>query len=453
MTDAAADLPPQFPAPLGINGKARQWLRKLGLAGKASLVVGLALAMLIPLGFVQGVIGERIMLQAQAVQDIRALWGGAQQVAGPMLQLRYRTLETGTAQTLWLQPDSLSIRTHLVPEIRYRGLFQTVVYRAEIDIAGSFPPLARAVLGERPKRVDWADSRLLLGVADPRSLILPEPATFAGEELSFEPSAQAPRGLDTLAASVAKLADADPAQPLPFHLKLRLNGSSDIAFLPLARTTEVAIDAAWDAPSFFGRFAPDERQIGADGFSAHWHITHLGTALPQVFDSYERSGPQAEMLERVRFGVGLMQPIGAYRESERAAKYGLLFVGLTLGTWLLFEIAAGVRVHPLQYALVGGALCVFYLLLLSFAEQLGFARAYLLSAAAVVLQTSAYTLVVTRRWRLAALFAIGIACLYGYLFVLLRLETQSLIGGSLLLFAVLSLAMSGTRGLAVDKAA
>jgi inner membrane protein len=448
VTDAT--LPP-FLSPQPSAAGWRGALSRLGLVGKCAAVAVLGLALLLPLGFVRAVIAERAGLQQDATHDIRAMWGGEQRIAGPALQIPYRTLDTGTAQQLMLLPQTLEVKVRAVPEIRYRGLFQTVVYVAEIDITGYFPPLGASVLAGRAKRVEWPDATLQLGISDPRSLQILEPPLLAASAITLEPLGAGSQPLGTLGASAAMLAQADPDQPIPFRMRLRLNGSGELALLPLARDTLVAIAAAWDAPSFFGAFAPTTREIGSDGFTARWRIAHLGTGLPQLWDSFDRRLPDTAALERTRFGVAFLQPVTAYRESERASKYGILFIALTFGVWLLFEITAGVRVHVLQYGLVGAALCVFYLLLVSLAEQLGFATAYALSAAAVVLQTTVYTWVVTRRRMLVVMFAATVAGLYAYLFVLLRLETLSLIGGSLVLFAALSVAMWATRRLGAGR--
>ena len=456
MTDATADdLPPPFApgSPPVDRGGFAPWVQRLGFLGKSAAVGALALLLLIPLGFVRGVIAERAGLQMSASDNVRAMWGGSQLFAGPTLLLPYRTLDTGSMQRILLLPETLAIKVHVVPEVRYRGIFETVVYVAEVEASGTFPPLARSVLAGRGKTVDWRDASLQLRLSDPRSLQLVGQPTLAGSGVTLEPQAGEPAGPPLLSAAAASLQNADRDQPIPFSLRFRINGSGDLALLPLARDTAIEVDAPWDAPSFFGAFAPTERQIGSDGFTARWRISHLGTGLAQIWDTHEEKLPERARLEATKLGVTFLQPVTAWRESERAAKYGILFIALTLGVWLLFELVAGVRVHLLQYALVGGALCVFYLLLLSLAEQMGFAKAYAVSSAAVVLQTTAYTWVVTRRTLLTLLFAAIVAGLYAYLYVLLQLETQSLIGGSLVLFAALSAAMWATRRLGAARAA
>lgn len=454
MTDAALP-PPMDRAPersaaarfLAANGFAIG-----GPALRAGVVAALALLLSLPLGFVKGVVEERRERFDAAAREIAESWGGRQTFAGPVLVLPYRSADTGTTNVAAILPDSLLIAARVVPELRSRGIFGAIVYTVEIEVSGVFPPLETFLAG-RAKRVDWTAAAVRFAVDDPRSLRADDGLQLGGQIAAFEPAGATELGRGAIAAAAAGLETVERGNPIRFSARFRLNGSEALAFLPLGRDTAVTVEAPWPAPSFAGAFLPGEREVGDTGFSARWRISQLGTGLARVHDSYDggaRLDPKA--LARSAFGVAFLQPVHGYRETERAAKYGLLFVALTLGTWLLFELVFGARAHLLQYGLVGLSLCVFYLLLLSFAERLGFASAYALAAAAVVLQSALYTGFATRRARLGLAFGGLSALLYGYLFVLLRLETLSLIGGSVLLFAALGAAMWATRDLAAGRA-
>jgi inner membrane protein len=220
-----------------------------------------------------------------------------------------------------------------------------------------------------------------------------------------------------------------------------------ISFVPLGRRTTASVASPWPSPSFSGRYLPAEQTVDKDGFSAKWTISSLGRGYGQLWDGAGKTDPTADAVLGSAFGVTLLDPVDAYRETDRAIKYGIMFIGLTFAACLLFELATGTRPHAAQYGLIGLSLCVFYLLLLSFSEQIGFGPAYLASASAVVAQAAIYNWALQRRLLPAAAFGALLAGLYGGLYALLRLEEASLLAGSLLLFAVLSVAMWLTRNL------
>ncbi len=234
-----------------------------------------------------------------------------------------------------------------------------------------------------------------------------------------------------------------PASLYHFKLAIAVGGSGQLAFLPVGRETSVGLLSSWKSPSFSGAFLPDQRTVDTTGFRATWSIPFFARSFPQAF------GPDftGESLRASAFGVDLLLPVDTYRKTDRSLKYGGLFVLLTFLTFLLFEIFDGRRLHPIQYLLVGFAMSIFYLLLLSLGEHLPFRLAYLIAAAAVTLLISGYArAILGSRRGSAGLFGV-LTLLYAFLCVLLESEDYALLVGSLALFAVLSLVMYLTRHL------
>jgi inner membrane protein len=237
----------------------------------------------------------------------------------------------------------------------------------------------------------------------------------------------------------------EPLSPAParFSFQLIVNGSSGIYFTPVGEQTTVTVDSNWPDPSFQGSWLPGERSADAAGFHASWQIPFLGRNQPPAWTS-----ATAKMIDKVGetvFGVDLVTPVDTYRMAERSVKYARLFVLLTFGVIWLVEVVGGVRVHPMQYLLIGCALCTFYLLELSLSEQLGFAVAYAIAGTAVAALVGAYTIVALRGWRRAAAVVATVGGLYGYLYVVLTNEDYALLLGSLGVFAAVATAMLLTR--------
>jgi inner membrane protein len=234
-----------------------------------------------------------------------------------------------------------------------------------------------------------------------------------------------------------------------------VRGNGSLSLAPQAGETRWRMRSSWPHPSFQGGFLPDQRTIGTTGFEAAWRIGNL--ALGQ---SLIATGPAAGEGDRQpgsvevsagtgprQAGVSLIQPVDLYSQVNRAAKYGFLFIGFTFLTFLLFDLIGGVSVSAVEYLLVGAALVLFFVLLLAFAEVIGFTRAYLVASAAIVGLETAYSAAVLGSWRRAAFIFGLLSALYAVLYILLSLEAYSLLIGSLMLFAALAAVMYLTRNL------
>ncbi len=245
-----------------------------------------------------------------------------------------------------------------------------------------------------------------------------------------------------LPAGTVGAAGRQPGRAVEFSLRLSLRGGKSIGFLPFGEETRVKLESPWPSPSFVGSFLPARPEVGPDGFKADWYVLSLGRSYPQAWLAGE---VEPKNLSASRFAVDLLIPVDAYLKSERSVKYGILFVLLPFIALFLYEVGTHVRVHPMQYLLVGLAECLFYLLLLSLSEHMAFDLAYLASAAATVALVSVYASAVLRGWRRAAVVPPLLAAAYGFLYAALQSEDYALLIGSLGLFVLLAAVMLLTR--------
>lgn len=416
-------------------------------------VVGvLTLLMVVPIAVIWAVLMERSSRAAEAEADIAQGWGGLQKVAGPFLAVPYtvieqreegeRTVNVTVRRSALFLPEALEIAATADTEERARGIFKVTVFSAAMDFKGSFEAPSFARLGVTPASIDWDKAVLFLTIADPRGIVTNAGMSFGGGEpaRTFSPGL----GVDFTSAPGIHVAAPFAAGPraFDFAFDLALNGTGQILFAPAAKETIVGLESGWEHPSFTGAFLPDARDLERPGFSARWAIPYLRRSLPQ-----ETLTPDQVLypLDQSLFGVRFFKPIDFYVLVDRALKYAILFVGLSFLVFFLSETLTGARVHVVQYVLIGAAQVLFYLLLLSFAEHVGFANAYLAAAGGTVALTTLYALSVLRSTGLSGVVLVALGGLYGLLFLLLREEDYALLIGALAAFVVLAVTMFVTR--------
>ena len=449
MTDAA--MPPPIPPIQTARGPGFRF----GPAGKIGLIGLLLLLMLIPLMLIRGVIEDREQYQDQALAGFRAAWGPAQSVLGPILVVPYLT-GTGTHQHreyLHIAADRLNVSAEIQPETRQRGLFHAVVFGAEVKLTGQFlvPPEALADLPEL-QRILWPEAYVLLGATDLRALKNDAALDWGGRRLALGDAAEhnSACGDLFLLAAHPGLDGPPPADtPLPFAATLDLRGTSALRIVPIGRQLDVSMAGGWATPSFGGEIPPADYLVSETRFTADWHVASNAATGRWFWQSGARAdcgnGSYAALLPEGQLGVELLEAVPTYRMVDRASKYGVLFLVLSFLTYFLFETIARIRIHIVQYGLLGLSISLFGLLLISFAEPLGFTASYVLSSAAVMAQASFFTASVTGKRKLALVFALVLAGLFGFLYVVLSLESLSLLAGTVALFALLSAIMALTR--------
>jgi len=422
------------------------WAKALGL-----VVVGLGLTMV--LARIDWLVTERQARQQEAQEQVAQATAGPQRLSGPYLrrECTEEWTEVSTTEdargkqerrnrerrdfTLRSTPASLQVQGELKPQALERGLFKVNTYVAPLQLSARWDSLAD--MNPRSEQLEGkvacGDLNLVLDVSDARGLrsvgLLAQ-----GQALSALPGNAA--GGSGLHAPLPK-ASASADEPLVVDLRLELLGTESLNLLPAANAYQAKIGSAWPHPSFHGRFLPVDRSVTDAGFLATWRVTDLASTAAADL----RAGKASEDV----LGVSLIDPISPYSLSDRALKYGFLFIALTLAAVMLAELVGRHRLHPVQYGFVGLALALFFLLLLALSEHLAFGIAYALAAAAASTLLAHYGRGLFGHWRGGALLGAGVALLYGALYVVLNLEKASLLLGTLLLFALLAAAMRATR--------
>jgi len=407
----------------------------------------IAVLLMVPILMISELISERRGRRDEAVADVSAKWGSRQAIVGPALVVpyTYRWVDTPVngqpivrteARHAIFLPQHLRARGALASDMRSRGIFSIPVYKLDLTLDGEFAQIRFADVGVEPAAVDWDRAHLAVGIADVRAIQKQAEVTWNGRRVAFVPSTG---GFTDYPIGIKAMVGADAASSgFTFSFPLSLNGSLGLYLVPFARETEVELRSNSPNPSFQGNWLPADRTVSDSGFTARWTVSSLGRNYPQAWTSVVK---MREAIDASRFGLELVDPVDNYRMAERSVKYAPLFILLTLGLVWLIEVLAGVRAHPIQYLLLGAALCVFYLLELSLSEHLGFLAAYALASVAVIAMVGSYSRVVLQRSGRASIVAGGAAALYLYLYVLLQNEDYALLVGSIGLFVMLGAVM------------
>jgi len=408
------------------------------------IIIGvLALLLLIPAAMVRGLIDEREERKAAVTREIGSKWGQEQTVTGPVIRIPYlerlRTAEgreTVNRRDFYLLPDKLAIAAAVDPSRRYRGIYEAVVYAAKIRMQGNFTFALLKQSGVAENDILFEEATILLGMTDMKGIRDQIVATVNGQDLEMSPGFQGGMVASSVGAPIGGLRT---MQDMLFDFALDLNGNGQLRFVPVGKVTELTMTSPWSAPSFTGAFLPGARSISASGFTAGWKVLHFNRDLPQLW-----SGGGID-LEKNAFGVGFIIPADIYQQASRSAKYAILFIGFTFSAFFIAEVLNRQKVHPVQYLLIGIALVLFYVLLISISEHLTFAAAYLLATLATIALISFYAVSVLNSRRMGTLVAGILSGLYGYMYVLLNLEDYSLLMGGIGLFGVLAAIMYLTR--------
>ncbi|MBO0933257.1 cell envelope integrity protein CreD [Fibrella aquatilis] len=444
--------PPPY-QPESFFDRVNAWLRTSTMI-KLAVVGVLVLILLIPTFMLENLIREREATRTEAIREVSEKWGGTQTVSGPILSVPYLIHtkgvdgkeETSTAYAHVL-PDNLAITGTLQPEQRNRGLFQVMLYNTRLTIKGSIPRPSPERLGIAPADMQWDKAFVSLGVTDMKGIKDQVDLRVDGKALAVEPGIPTTDVLESGVSARVPIADS-----ITFDCALNINGSSDLYFMPFGKQTTVSLTSPWTTPSFVGASLPDGRTMTNKGFTANWKVLQYNRNYPQqgvgAFLS-RQIGNNPDNRESVAantsFGVRLLLPVDEYQKTMRSAKYGVMFIIITFTAFFFVEILNKQRIHPIQYLLVGFAVCLFYLLLLAISEHITFNIAYGISAAVTLAMISSYVRYVFKNGRLTILFSSVLALLYGFFFSLLQLEDYALLLGSLGLALILGIIMYLTR--------
>jgi inner membrane protein len=444
---------------------------------KLLFVAIVAAVLTVPLLLIYALVYDRQDQSRTAQDSINAGWGGPQVLSGPVVAVPYRAVETQTEQvtggqavsrsveverTLYLSPLTNSVATRIDPQERHKSIYRSVLYTAQVTGAARFalpPDLAR--FGVTPDQLRWDRAELRVGVSDARGLTGGGTLRADGKALATEPGrGPAASGGQGYFAFLPWTGEGELQVDYAFGLR----GSRAITLVPRGGATSWAVSSAWASPSFTGSFLPDRSRVSDDGFSARYLVNKLALGQPPVA-SADLGPPQVDVGAGVSMApmdrtdvaaaeigapgraltIALVEPVDLYSKVNRSVKYGFLFIGFTFLAFFLFDVVAGAAVAAAEYLLTGAALVLFFVLLLAFAEVLGFTAAYVLAGAAIVGLLTAYSAAVLGSWRRARFIGALLVGLYAVLFVLLNLEAWSLLIGAVLLFVALAGVMYATR--------
>ncbi|MHB8809335.1 MAG: cell envelope integrity protein CreD [Desulfobulbaceae bacterium] len=413
----------------------------------------LVLVLLLPASMVSSLMQERQSRRNLVVAEINQKWGGNQTITGPFFTIPYKTFykdEKGQVQFtihyLHILPEEVNVSGEIAPEVRYRGIYEAVLYNVDLQLDGKFtlPSLSQSDID--PQNVLWDKAVFSLGISDMRGIREGIVINADGREYKAGPGLKT---TDLAAAGVQAVIPLDPAAAgFAFSLGLNLNGSERLFFVPVGEKTGVALKSSWPSPSFTGAFLPAAREVTGRGFTAAWTVLSLNRNYPQYWTDGQYKVNDAA------FGLDLIITADIYQKSIRIAKYALMFIVFTFAAFFFSEVISRRRVHPIQYLLIGLAIILFYVLLLAISEYLTFDLAYILAAAAITAIITGYSQGILKNRSFTLTVCAILLVLYGYLYIVLQLEDYALLMGSIGLFLVLATVMYITRKIdwyALDK--
>lgn len=413
--------------------------------GTRLIIIGaISVILLIPSFMIQEIITDRENRRDTVTDEISSKWGGEQTITGPVLSIPYRYYFTGKEgsesikQYVHFLPETVSISGTVEPEIRYRGIYESVLYNSRMTVSGNFSPITPVALGIPPDDFMYDEAFVSVGISDMTGIRESIPITWDNKEFVAGPGIES---ADVLISGVSISPGVQTGREYSFRFELNLNGSAGLLFTPVGETTSVDIRSGWDNPGFTGSFLPAERRVTPTGFRSEWNLLHLNRNFPQQW-----KGSKNE-IENASFGVDLLLPVDEYQKTMRTVKYAIMFIALTFLTFFMIELLSSKIIHPVQYLLIGFALLVFYTLLLSISEYVVFGFAYLIASAAVVSLITVYSYVVLSDNRKTGIILLVLSLLYSYLYVLLQLQDFALLMGSIGLFMVLAFVMYLTHNI------
>jgi len=444
-----------------------------------------AVVLMAPLMLVYALVWDRQSQSQTAQTAINAGWGGPQVIAGPVVVVPFRTTQAQNEQVngqmisrnveveklLYVSPLGNSLITAVRPEERRKSIYRSVLYEAQVKGAARFAlPADLPRFGVTRERLLWDRAELRIGASDARGLTRGGMLSANGKPLAVQPG-KGPGATGGQGFFAFLPWNGEGILSVTYEFGLR--GSRSLSLVPRGGQTRWEVTSSWASPSFSGAFLPEKPMISDKGFKARYTVDKL--ALGQAPVTVEDPGPPlledglvAEVMTsqiaapsardtasggaaEVIGGpsravtVGLIEPVNLYSKVDRSVKYGFLFIGFTFLAFLLFDIVGGARVAAAEYLLTGAGLVLFFVLLLAFAEVIGFTAAYIAASGSIIGLLSAYSAAVLKSWRRGRFIGALLVGLYALLFVLLNLEAWSLLIGSVLLFVALAAVMYATR--------
>jgi len=437
---------------------------------KALIIGFLVLLLQIPLFYVKDLIQEREARQREAITEVSSKWAGRQNITGPLLVLPYWQNTGDTAyvkarskQYAYFLPHVLNVQSTVIPQEKYRGIYKVMLYNTNVSISGSFNEIDLAKLNISSADVIWNEAFVKLHISDVKGLNEEPKLKWNSQQLALSPLTES-SGTEGLMTNL-NITTADDLKNAVFETSFNLSGSEQLLFTPVGKETTVQVKSKWPHPSFNGTILPQTNQVNNDGFNAIWKSLAHKRAFPQQWkgDAYSvrdefpmttaaytrsvdvASSVTANNLSSASFGVNLFVPVNSYQKTMRSVKYAALCILLTFAAFFIIETTNKRSVHPFHYGLVGVALVLFYTLLLSFSEYIGFNASYAIAALATIGLIGWFVKGLLQSGRMSILLSTILLLLYTYVFTILQLQDYSLLLGSIGLFVTLGLIMYFSR--------
>lgn len=434
----------------------------------------LILLMLIPTIFIDNLVTERQERQQEVVREVSSKWASAQTLSGPFIVVPYNYSETNkegkiipAKKNIIMLPDHLNVQGSITPEERKRSIYTVLLYKTDLSFKGNFNiQIPDDLIMEN---LDFKNARICFSLSDFKGIEEEMALKFNGEPVHFSPGLPVSNFGTTGLSAPVKFDSSSLNVPVNFELAMKLKGSSQLHFMPLSANSSFDLSSTWPNPSFDGNTLPGSHSVSEKGFTAHWDFNQANLPFgkvmrenemkqyetaqddPEEYNAPGRNRNQNDIVQKaispndLSFGVSLVQPADQYDQTLRSVKYAILIIGLSFAFFFIIEIMQKKPFHPVQYVLVGLALVIFYTLLLSFSEYILFDYAYLIASLATVLLISIYVKSHFKSWKTAGIFFCLLCGLYGFIFILIRLEDTALIVGSMGLFFILALVMFASR--------
>jgi len=425
---------------------------------KMIMVVFLTLVLLIPLFFVQDLISERSQRKNEVTREVSNLWGSDILFYGPILKIpytsydNYNVTDTKTGATTiqkkttinyaYFFPNELNNSSKVMKnESLKRGIFNPIVFTANMNFKGNFTSPDFAKLNIAPENILWDKASIVVKTTNLKSIKSELKVEINNEKLSFEPQNNDKTNYSLLSTSVFDYKSLATNDKINFNFNIVYNGSNSLKFVPIGKVTNVSIDSDWQSPSFEGTFASNDttKSISAKGFHADWKVLDINRTFSQ---QYSNVLPD---LDDYLFGVKLIETVDEYQQNERVSKYGFLVIGLTFLIFFLIQSISKINIHIFQYSMIGIALIMFYTLLISITEHSSFSLAYAISGIAVVALITLYSVSILKNKKFPMFIATSLSVLYAFIFVIIQMEDYALLAGSIGLFFILAAVMYFSR--------
>jgi len=435
---------------------------------KILMIGAMALLLLIPAYFVQTLIKEREQRQKEAVTEVSSKWAGRQIITGPIIALPYRTKiadANGNINLIkhfaYFLPDQLTVNATVTPKEKYRGIYKVMLYTSQVKLSGSFDEIPIEKLKVSAEDILWNDVTLRLYVSDNKGLNDEVKLNWNDSLLNFTPQTFDDQSSRSGFSAPLNINTAADLKKISFSGELSVSGSERLLFTPVGKISTVNLNSSWPHPSFTGNILPQNSLVTDSGFTATWKsVAHTRNFPQQWIDNAfnvndyffsARTGEDytqdyvAKTITSSAFGTNLFIPVNGYQKTMRSVKYAILCILLTFVAFFLIETNNKRSVHPLQYALIGFALILFYTLLLSFSEYIGFNGAYAVAALATVGLIGWFVKGLLGSMKLSMLLSFVLVLLYSYVFTILQLQDYALLIGSVGLFITLAIVMYYSR--------